>query len=152
MTNICKIYLNFTSCTAFIDAVSRDGRSYSPELFRQAEGVLNKIGSQFDVINDLQSLAAKVKSSAESQEADDSLFADAPDHFLDPLMSTLMKDPVKLPSSGQIVDRQTIARHLLSDQTDPFNRAPLTLEKVEPQEELRKEIEAWMAEKKRSAN
>ena len=37
----------------------------------------------------------------------------------------------------QIVDRQTIARHLLSDQNDPFNRDPLTLDKVIPQEELK---------------
>ena len=37
----------------------------------------------------------------------------------------------------QIVDRQTIARHLLSDQNDPFNRDPLTLDKVIPQDELK---------------
>ena len=37
----------------------------------------------------------------------------------------------------QIVDRQTIARHLLSDQNDPFNRDPLTLDKVIPQDQLK---------------
>ena len=37
----------------------------------------------------------------------------------------------------QIVDRQTIARHLLSDQNDPFNRDPLSLDKVIPQEQLK---------------
>jgi hypothetical protein len=30
------------------------------------------------------------------------MFADAPDHFLDPIMSHIMKDPVKLPTSGQV--------------------------------------------------
>ena len=47
-------------------------------------------------------------------------------------MSHLMSDPVRLPNSLQIVDRSTIARHLLSDQTDPFTRAPLTMDQVEP--------------------
>jgi ubiquitin conjugation factor E4 B len=36
-----------------------------------------------------------------------------------------MHDPVKLPSSGKIVDRLTIRQHLLNDKNDPYNRAPL---------------------------
>jgi ubiquitin conjugation factor E4 B len=51
---------------------------------------------------------------------------------LDPLMATLMKDPVTLPSSKAIVDLSTIKSHLLSDPTDPFNRVPLTIEDVVP--------------------
>ena len=43
----------------------------------------------------------------------------------DPLMDTLMRDPVLLPS-GNIMDRPIIMRHLLNSQTDPFNRQPLT--------------------------
>jgi ubiquitin conjugation factor E4 B len=49
-----------------------------------------------------------------------------PDEFLDPLLCTLMTDPVKLPS-GNIVDRSMIMQHLLNDANDPFNRAPLTV-------------------------
>lgn len=59
---------------------------------------------------------------AEDLRADEELFADAPDHFLDAIMSHLMTDPVRLPNSGQVVDKSTIARHLLSDQNDPFTR------------------------------
>ena len=59
-----------------------------------------------------------------------------------------MTDPVMLPSSKQIVDRTTIARHLLSDQTDPFNRAPLTMDMLEPQDELRQSVHQWMEQKK----
>ena len=55
-------------------------------------------------------------------------FDDAPDEYLDPLMATLMDDPVKLPSSKTIIDRLTIKRHLMNDPHDPFNRAPLTLD------------------------
>lgn len=47
------------------------------------------------------------------QAAEEELYADAPDEFLDPIMGTLMKDPVILPSSKNIVDRAVIARHIL---------------------------------------
>ena len=49
----------------------------------------------------------------------------------DPLMDTLMADPVVLPS-GTIMDRPIITRHLLNSQTDPFNRQPLTEEELKP--------------------
>jgi hypothetical protein len=39
-------------------------------------------------------------------------------------------------------------RHLLSDQTDPFNRSALTMDMVTPNDELRLQIEAWIKEKK----
>ena len=38
---------------------------------------------------------------------------DAPEAYLDALLSTLMKDPVLLPQSKNIVDRATISRHIL---------------------------------------
>ena len=50
----------------------------------------------------------------------------------DPLMDTLMSDPVLLPTSGNIMDRPIIMRHLLNSQTDPFNRMPLTEEELKP--------------------
>lgn len=75
--------------------------------------------------------------------------ADAPDEFLDPIMSTLMTDPVILPSSKVTVDRTTIARHLLSDQSDPFNRSTLTMDQVKPNEELKAKIDEWIKERKR---
>ena len=47
----------------------------------------------------------------------------------DPLMDTLMREPVELPS-GAIMDRHIIVRHLLNSQTDPFNRQPLKEEEL----------------------
>ena len=52
--------------------------------------------------------------------------------FTDPLMDTVMHDPVLLPTSGNIMDRPVIMRHLLNSQTDPFNRQPLTVEDLVP--------------------
>ena len=47
---------------------------------------------------------------------------EAPEEFWDPIMATIMDDPVILPTSSTTVDRATIMRHLLSDPNDPFNR------------------------------
>ena len=58
-----------------------------------------------------------------------------------------MTDPVCSPPASnckQAVDRTTIGRHLLSDQSDPFNRAPLILDMVEPHQELRDRVRMWM--------
>eukprot|EP00959_Pyramimonas_sp_CCMP1952_P414478 8684166-Pyramimonas_sp.AAC.2 len=61
-----------------------------------------------------------------------------------------MKDPVKLPTSGQILDRATIQRHLLSEQRDPFSRALLTVDMLQPASELKAQIDAWIEEQKAS--
>jgi hypothetical protein len=44
----------------------------------------------------------------------ESLVEDAPFEFMDPLLDTLMRDPVCLPTSNIVVDRSTIAQHLLN--------------------------------------
>lgn len=67
---------------------------------------------------------------AANQQIEDD-YADAPDEFRDPLMDTLMVDPVLLPS-GKIMDRSIITRHLLNSSTDPFNRQPLTEDMLTP--------------------
>lgn len=83
---------------------------------------------------------------ADDEEEED--LGDPPDEFLDPLMADLMKDPVILPSSKAVMDRSTIRSHLLSDPTDPFNRAPLKIDQVIPDVEMKAKIEAWKAERK----
>ena len=69
-----------------------------------------------------------------------------PDEFVDPIMQTVMTDPVTLPGSGQVVDRATIRRHLLGDRTDPFSRSPLDESMLVPADDLRRRIEKWREE------
>lgn len=152
--NICRIYTNLgcantDAAQAFCMAVSRDGRSYSPELFPQAQSVLLKIGQSILSIG-VSELAEKILETASHQKKEDEAIGDAPEEFLDPIMSTIMDDPVVLPSSGITLDRSTIARHLLSDQTDPFNRSPLTMEMATPNVDLKNKILEWRA--KRNTN
>lgn len=77
--------------------------------------------------------------------ADTASATEAPDEFLDPLLATMMQDPVILPDSNLRVERSTIERHLMSSKTDPFNRSPLTLDQIRPDHELRARIEQWQA-------
>ena len=85
-----------------------------------------------------------VAAAAETEEAD---LGEVPEEFIDPIMATLMRDPVKLPS-GHRCDRAIISRHLLTDQTDPFSRQALTVSQLETDDDLRGRIETWMAEKR----
>lgn len=74
-----------------------------------------------------------------ANQQNEDYYADAPDEFRDPLMDTLMSDPVVLPS-GKIMDRSIIARHLLNSSTDPFNRQPLTEDMLRPGKCIAKKI------------
>ncbi|OQR76719.1 ubiquitin conjugation factor E4 A-like [Tropilaelaps mercedesae] len=133
------------SSRSFFEAVVRDERSYKPELFPEAQKVLSKIGR--GVLGfEIEELGRKVSEAQNALTRQEELTQDAPDEFMDPLIFTLMTDPVILPSSGVTVDRNTIARHLLSDQTDPFNRQPLSLEQVKPNKALKREIDQWLRE------
>ena len=47
------------------------------------------------------------------------------------------QNPVILPESKVTMDRDIIARHLMSDATDPFNRSKLTLDMLRTNDELK---------------
>ncbi|MQL85684.1 hypothetical protein Taro_018199 [Colocasia esculenta] len=124
----------------FPAAISKDGRSYNEQLFSAAADVLRKIGVDGRVVAEFIELGAKAKAAAsEALDAEETL-GEIPDEFLDPIQYTLMKDPVILPSSRISIDRAVIQRHLLSDNTDPFNRSPLTQDMLIPNTELKARI------------
>ncbi|VVC44918.1 Hypothetical protein CINCED_3A005936 [Cinara cedri] len=113
--DICTIYLNLGESEhseAFCLAISRDGRSYNSQLFKQTENVLVKIGGRH-LIDGITIMAQKVSELGIQSNDEELLFSEAPENFLDPIMSTLMIDPVILPSSKINVDRSTIARYIL---------------------------------------
>jgi len=95
-------------------------------------------------IKELQLLVSQLREAADASVSVED--GEVPDEFLDPLMCTIMRDPVKLPS-GTVVDRATITRHLLADATDPFNRQPLSLENLVPDDALKERITRWLKEK-----
>uniref|UniRef100_A0A6G1S3T2 Ubiquitin conjugation factor E4 A n=1 Tax=Aceria tosichella TaxID=561515 RepID=A0A6G1S3T2_9ACAR len=155
LEKICQIYINLgmsdtnNKCREFCSAVSSDGRSYSENLLPQATDILFRTG-KCSLGTEFEKLSQLVRDVAQQNQLDEIATEDIPDTFLDPIMSTLMSDPVLLPSSKIIVDRSTIARHLLSDQTDPFNRSPLSMEDVIPEVDLKKQIDTFLMERRRA--
>ena len=73
-----------------------------------------------------------------------------PDEFYDPLMSTVIVNPVYLPNCDIVMDKEVIARHLLSDEYNPFNREKLTLQLLEEynkSSEIKDKIEQFLKAK-----
>lgn len=153
LSDILQVFLNLSEQGEFVRAVAGDGRSYRKELFERAATIASKRVLKSDTeIEKLLLFVVKVEESKATLAAEEDL-GEIPDEFLggymgspfrplvltrspDPLMYTLMRDPVTLPSSRAVVDRATIKSHLLSDSKDPFNRVPLTLEDVVPSASL----------------
>ncbi|CAB4253983.1 similar to Saccharomyces cerevisiae YDL190C UFD2 Ubiquitin chain assembly factor (E4) that cooperates with a ubiquitin-activating enzyme (E1) [Maudiozyma barnettii] len=147
---LCSVYINLANEDNFIKAVARDSRSFNVDFFKRAIDIL---GRRTGLVSDefctkLFEFVDKAEKTRKEEEEEDMEYEDAPDEFLDPLMYTIMKDPVTLPTSKVNIDRSTIKAHLLSDSTDPFNRSPLRLEQVIPNEELKQLITEWKASKK----
>lgn len=62
------------------------------------------------------------------EQLEDALGGDIPDEFTCALSFCLLKDPVRLPTSHQNVERSMIKKALLDNEIDPFNRQPLKRE------------------------
>uniref|UniRef100_A0A8D0C3Y3 Ubiquitin conjugation factor E4 B n=1 Tax=Salvator merianae TaxID=96440 RepID=A0A8D0C3Y3_SALMN len=146
LDQLTDIYLQL-DCARFAKAIADDQRSYSKELFEEVISKMRKAGIKSIIaIEKFKLLAEKVEEIVAKNARAEIDYSDAPDEFRDPLMDTLMTDPVRLPS-GTIMDRSIILRHLLNSSTDPFNRQTLTENMLEPVPELKEQIQAWMREK-----
>ncbi|ONK60080.1 uncharacterized protein A4U43_C08F13970 [Asparagus officinalis] len=147
LKQIVEIYVHIArgdGDNIFPAAISKDGRSYNEQLFTAAADILWKIGGDGMIIQDFVQLGVKAKTAASEAMDAEAILGDIPDEFLDPIQYTLMKDPVILPSSRMSVDRPVIQRHLLSDNTDPFNRSHLTPDMLIPDVELKAKIEEFI--------
>lgn len=133
LSDLLRVYLNLSDQGEFARAIAGDGRSYRKELFERAAGIAKKRLLLNDTeIEKLLMFVVKVEETKATLEAEDDL-GEIPDEFLgmgpifrpvvsshgflssaDPLMFTLMRDPVTLPSSRAVVDRSTIKSHLLN--------------------------------------
>ncbi|KAG8434802.1 hypothetical protein GDO86_012957 [Hymenochirus boettgeri] len=146
LDQLTDIYLNL-DCARFAKAIADDQRSYSKELFEEVISKMKKAGIKSTIaIEKFKLLAEKVAEIVNRNARAEIDYSDAPDEFRDPLMDTLMTEPVRLPS-GTIMDRSIILRHLLNSSTDPFNRQTLTENMLEPVPDLKERIQSWMRDK-----
>lgn len=145
LTSIVESYLYLLNSgkeheELLIREIANEGRYYKPEVFNKAyyickrEMLLHK-----EELNKFKSFCQQIVDMKDEVELFDDV-NDIPDEFLDPILQDIMLDPVLLPTSGIIIDRKNIERHLMSEPNDPFNRAPLTKEQLVPQPELQTKI------------
>ncbi|XP_066992504.2 ubiquitin conjugation factor E4 B isoform X2 [Anabrus simplex] len=150
LSQLADIYLHL-DCDEFAAALAGDERSFKKELFEDAatrmERAMIKTLTEIEKFRNLAEKANEIAIQNIKREVD---YSDAPDEFRDPLMDTLMDDPVTLPS-GKVMDRPVIMRHLLNSSTDPFSRQPLSEDMLQPAAELRERILVWKREKKKAA-
>jgi len=148
LRDLCAIFALFASAEEFQQESAKNG--CNPNMLRNAVKTCQKFNLLMgESIIAFESLPDLVEQASRSVAEDEALVADAPDEFLDEIMSTFMYDPVILPS-GHFVDRSTITQHLLNDPIDPFNRESMTIEDIKPAVELKTRIDSWL-EGKRAA-
>ncbi|CAF0784818.1 unnamed protein product [Brachionus calyciflorus] len=142
---LTSIYLNLSAYDRFAEGLANDERSYKKELFIDAIKRMSNANIKPQIeIERFRSLAEKVEVIVEQKGQVDIDIDNAPDEFKDPLMDTVMIDPVRLPTSNKIMERSVIVRHLLNSNFDPFNRMPLNEDKLISETELQKQIHEWI--------
>ncbi|XP_066601539.1 ubiquitin conjugation factor E4 B [Prorops nasuta] len=151
LSQLVDIYLHL-DCDNFAAALASDERSFCKELFTDAANRLERSAIKTTTeIERFIALAERAAIIARDNRARDEDYGDAPEEFRDPLMDTLMEDPVKLPS-GIIMDKAVIIRHLLNSATDPFSRQPLSEDMLTPALDLKERIATWKQQKKKPGN
>jgi len=131
---------------AFAAAAARDERSYRDANVTEAAAVLRALGLLGSAEEaQLEAFAEAARAHAALGAAEEEAFADPPPEFEDALMGHLMADPLRLPAGDYVLDRPTIERHLLSNNTCPFTRSPLSADQLRPDHELRQRIADWKA-------
>ena len=150
--SLLSVYSAFYDKIEFIECVVKDERSYKYANFERAKNLVENSGKIIIDTTDFTNYLIffdKLKEEEKKIKEEEINYDDAPEEFCDTLTALLMTDPVKLPKSHVIVDRKTIETHLLSDQTDPFNRSPLTKDMLIPCPELKAKIDEYIKKKKK---
>eukprot|EP00922_Rhytidocystis_sp_ex-Travisia-forbesii_P008954 GHVS01013067.1.p1 GENE.GHVS01013067.1~~GHVS01013067.1.p1 ORF type:complete len:349 (+),score=67.31 GHVS01013067.1:190-1236(+) len=147
---VCETYLHlYATGEDQAEALGReicgDGRYFQPQIFMKAVRIVRRESILPSVSVEAFNQLAKRLMTYQQEELD---VEDVPDEFLDPLMQDVMEDPVRLPTSNTVMDRRNIERHLMADEHDPYNRAPLRVEELESMPELREKIRAFLRERK----
>jgi len=136
--------INFKHDESFCKEIVSDERSYN---FKSITQNLEAIHLSELHYSKAQEFLLSLNRLSQDSKALMDVLGEIPDKFLDPISFDLINDPVKLPSSGMIMDRKVIKQHLLNDEHDPFNRAPLKYNDLVDAPEFKKEIEMWIKEK-----
>lgn len=133
--------------TEFSEFIIKDGR-FEFNTFENALTIIKeKSICNEQTVSQFSEFMQVLKDKSTQLVEEDIPLDEIPEEFLDPLMYTLMENPVKLPS-GMNMDKQVITRYLETNPTDPFNRNPLTPEQLVDNVELKQRILEWKNSRK----
>lgn len=140
------IYINITNQDSLLEEIVNDGRSYSDDLIMDlGRTAFKKKLLEAHKFEDLQVLITRLAKIQIQAQNWNNIEESAPDEFMCELMSTLMSDPVKMPLGGQVIDRATVKKLILSNgEKDPFSNTPLTMKDLVEMPELKKKITEWV--------
>jgi len=128
----------------FLKAVSDDDAYYSRRTYEKAVKILVRIKMDQHTINEFAQFGKEIEVFRSQAKDIESRLGDIPDEFLDPMLCTLMRDPVRLPTNNMVMDRTEISKQLLNKSQCPFTKKPLTAEELIPVPELKEEIDKWI--------
>ena len=156
VTSLFRISLVLCQHDDFIKEICEDKRSFQIIIYESVLQNMQYIKSAKDQeIRAFEMIVEKLKNYTSKDiwsEVERLVDLDIPDEYMCSIMSTLMKDPVELPNSGQIVDRVNIEKLLMNAKEDPFDRTPLTLNMIKERPDLKEEIEKYVMEKAKELN
>ncbi|CAD8073532.1 unnamed protein product [Paramecium primaurelia] len=152
LTLIGTFFANVYNQKKVVSILVKDDRSYNIENFLKLEYFFRqKIAGQQEKVERLSKFIETLQLKSEKKKFMESILEQTqiPERFQDPINGELMRDPVLLPQSKEIMDRKVIVTALLEKKQDPFTATPLDTKDLIPQPELKKEIEIWLTEIKR---
>jgi len=149
LTTIIKIFLSLCGQQIFLEGIVNRDAHFNMDNFSKAAKFLRKHQlMQAAQIDEFEVKINTLNSQPMENQDIESMLGDIPEEYLDPIMQTLMRDPVIFTSKNTkqnfICDRKVIERHILNDPTNPFNREPLTMEELRPHHSLKKKIDEWI--------
>lgn len=126
LTQILNLFLFLDSNDTLIQLITSDTMFYKKKYYITIKKFLKILDKNAVIYNDVL-LKYRTFINKIIRYKNISIQKEIPDEFLDPLVCTLMENPVLLPNTSEFIDRTTIERYLLSKEENPFNREPLTL-------------------------
>ena len=117
-------YLNFKNMRKMGDILYNNKKALLNQEYTNLYNAIHELEEAHKLVNDID-------------------LDELPDEFLDPIMGTLIDDPVMLPECETIMNRDIIYRHVLAEKNNPFNRKELTIGELETfnsQEDTKKKI------------
>jgi hypothetical protein len=150
LRELLTAFLNLAAEERFIEAVAGSAMWRSSAMLSAVERaervhVLEEPGATAR----LRAVVARIDAACGRVVEEEGELGDVPERFADPLIGSLMRDPVRV--GGTVYDRSSITQQILADPRDPYTRAPIRLEDIVPQPELKAEIETWLRERKEAA-